>query len=167
MDSSRNFPSNCNNIVRALDWTRQIAYSVLMKLRSASFALLAVLVVTAVVTYRSAEAQIRQNPILRVGGSAPDYHLVRTADYVYRYDSKSGLTHRLAITSAGGTGKDVKYNWLTVIDGSPGALGEAGRYEVIEGHGSTSILVRTDTMSGRTWVAIQATIFNWQEVTAN
>ncbi len=135
-----------------------------MKLKSSGFALLAVLGAVTGITYQSAKAQVRPIQSIRLVGS-PDYHLVHTANYIYRYDSKTGLTHRLVLTSDGGAGKNIKYDWTPLFDQQIGTAGDAGKYQVVDGTGGTGILIRTDTSSGKTWAAVQTSILNWQEVT--
>jgi len=135
-----------------------------MKLKLTGFALLAVLGTLTGITYQSAKAQVRPIQSIRLI-SSPDYHLVHTSNYVYRFDSKTGLTQRLVTSSDGGTGKNVKYEWAQLLDQQVGPAGDAGRYEVSDGSGGTEILVRIDTSTGKTWVAVQTNILNWQEVT--
>ncbi len=141
-----------------------MAYHGFMKLKSSGFAFLALLGTVTGISYQSAKAQVRPIQSIRLV-SSPDYHLVHTPNYIYRYDSKSGLTQRLVLSSEGGTGKNIKYDWTSLLDQQIGPAGEAGKYEVVEGTGGTGILVRTDTSSGKTWAAVQTSILNWQEVT--
>ena len=106
-----------------------------------------------------ANAQIRPRPINLVAGN--DFHLIRTGSYVYRYDSKTGTTQRL---TTGSSGNSVKWSWDSLLDQTNPPAGEAGKYEVVEGTGSSGILVRIDTQSGKTWAAVLGNILHWEEV---
>ena len=136
-----------------------------MTLKLSGFAVLISLTLLAGIAIQTAHGQIQPRQIIRIA-NAPDYHLLHTSDHVYRFDSKTGLTQRLVTSSEGGTGKNIKYDWATILDTKADPAGDAGKYEVVEGTGSSGILVRTDNASGKTWVAIQTNILNWQEATA-
>ncbi len=134
-----------------------------MKHTRISVAALAVALGIGIATYQSTPAQVKPlRPNLEL--ASPDYHLVHTASYVYRYDSKTGATQRLNTTSQNGTGKNIQWEWLPILDQRPGQAGQAGRYEVSEGTGAVGILVRIDTSTGRTWAMVQTSVVNWQEV---
>ncbi len=108
----------------------------------------------------NAQGGLRPKPALMTASF--DYHLVHSAKYTYRYDSKTGATQRFVIDSVPGA---VKYSWAGILDtAATPTPGDAGRYEVVEGSGDTGQLVRIDTATGRTWMMVSAPLASWQEV---
>ncbi len=61
----------------------------------------------------------------------------------------------------------MKYSWLPVTEPGTAAVGDAGRYDVVEGQGDGASLVRLDTSTGRSWAMIAATIPYWKEISIN
>lgn len=141
-------------------------YPDFMKLQVASFVLLPILALTAAFTVSHANAQVRvpRTPILLLA----DYHLIHGSEYTYRFNSKTGSTQRLVITTTNGTGLNAHYVWNDVGETAPApAAGDTGRYDVVEGNGDGAALVRIDKSSGRTWAMVPATVLLWKQVSTN
>lgn len=93
--------------------------------------------------------------------SSFDYRLVHTKEHVYRYDTRTGATWLLVLTSAENS---IKYEWMPVIDKTTPTAGDVDRYDVCEGTNNTGILVRIDRKTNRTWTMVSTDVKNWQEI---
>ena len=144
---------------------RKTTDDLVMKLFASGFVVVVSLATLTGISLQTAQAQITSTQRIRLA-SPVDYHLIHTPTSVYRYDSRTGTTALFASESEGGTGKNIKCLWFTLQDPKIGTPGEPGKYEVSEMSGGHGILVRLDTTSGRTWVAITAGNTHWEEVTA-
>ena len=138
-------------------------YPELMKLHVAPFALLPILAITAAITVRHANAQVRvpRNPILPIA----DYHLIHGSENTYRFNSKTGMTQELMITTPNLAGNSSHYVWSDISESaSTPAIGDIGRYDVVEGNGAAAALVRIDRATGKSWGMVSGLVPIWKEI---